>query len=120
MLSQTYLKRTQIDISSQQRDVLNCCRITDVEYNTFQFETGVRILHAHIHDEYTIKQLERDKMYWSWFRIEYKNREAMVIRYLHQSQNFNFIDYQNKMSQMIESKRTYLSLKSLLTLINKR
>ena len=112
----TILETAKSTMKIQQRMVLSLSNITEMEYNTFQYQLGLDVLNSHIVNDENIRCLERDKNYWNWFKVHCYEHERAVVQFLTRKQEFDFLDYRRKMIELVESRRTVLSFQQFLTL----
>jgi len=116
----TAVDKIRTDMKTQQKQVIRQSKVSEMDYNSFQYEVGMRILEAHMIERTQVNKLSVDKSYWSFFKMLWRNHERALIYYLCEKQEFNWSDYQAKMNEMIESRRTWLSLRQFLQLKNQK
>lgn len=68
-----------INISAQQ-EVQKMLNWSDMEYSTFQYETGMEYLHWYIpSDTKSIALLERSRSFWAWWKKRWNDRDIEFI-----------------------------------------
>lgn len=112
----TTLEKQRQEMKAQQQIVLNESKASEMEYNEFQYFLGLDTLSANIEDQELADKLTKSKQYWSWFKVRYQEHERVVIPYLRQKGTLEWIDYKRLMLEVIDSKRTTLSILHFLTI----
>lgn len=52
----------------------------EMQYAEFQYKTGIAYLHWYLPcDDYGRKQLERSKLYWSWFKVQWNEHDMLFL-----------------------------------------
>lgn len=116
----TAVERLVNDLKIQQRQVMRLSQVSQMEYNTFQYEVGCKILDAHLIEPEHSLSIQKKKGYWSFFKMIWRNHERATIYFLNEKQEFDWEDYRQKMLEMVESRRTALSLQQFLSIQKKK
>ena len=112
----TNVQRARAHLRTQQHQVINLSGLSEADYNAFQYEIGMQVLEAHMVDHKSARKLSGSKKYWNYLKMQWRNHEKVVIQFLVQKGEFKVQEYQSKMQEMVESKRTALTLRQFLTI----
>jgi hypothetical protein len=78
-INHAYQKRAD----SLKRKVCQELRWTDLQYNEYQFQQGHDYLLAYLKgDEYSVRVMERSRIFWSWWRNHWTNRDEGFMEFV--------------------------------------
>jgi len=117
---QSTVERLRRDLKTQQTQVMHLSNTTELDYNRFQYQIGMQVLEAHTIEQEQVNRFSANKGYWNFFKMLWRNHERAVIYFLNEKKEFERTDYENKMQEMVECRRTCLSFSQFLSFnINK-
>jgi len=115
----TTVEKLRRDLKTQQTQVMRLSNVKEIDYNAFQYEVGMQVLEAHMIEDEQVRRFSSKKEYWNFFKMLWRNHERAVIYFLNEKQEFDWNDYQNKMQEMVECRRTWLSLRQYMSINNR-
>jgi hypothetical protein len=60
--------------------VLKLLQCTEMQYNQLQYEQGLAYLNTYLNgDAYMVQVMERSRIFWSWWRNHWTNRDATFM-----------------------------------------
>lgn len=65
---------------SQKKQICELLNIEEEQYAQMQYEAGLEYLEAYLgNDQWAIDELERSKLYWSWWKNHWVARDAQYL-----------------------------------------
>lgn len=111
----TLVKETQEKIILQKKVIMDFFKINDLDYGTFQFELGIKLLNDHLVEQEQIKLMSENKNFWNWFKMQYIECERMVMEIIIETQQRDFIEYQLQIVKAFNARKVHLSFHHFLS-----
>ena len=78
--TKTYAEAYQEAADRLKRRVCSLLQWSDMEFAEFQYKTGIAYLHWYLPcDDYGRNQLERSKLYWNWFKMQWSEHDMLFV-----------------------------------------
>lgn len=117
MTAITNIAEIRADLKVQQAKVLQLSSMTEMEYSEFQFEIGLAVLEANIANPEDVIKVSSNKMYWNYFRLQWIHYEELAIRFIERRESdLALTEYKRRMSELVHSRKMWLSLRQFFTL----
>lgn len=111
------IEEIRTDLKVQKEQVIQISSMSELEYHEFLFEIGIKVLEANIIDPQNVSKIAGNKMYWNFFRLQWLNYEKIAIRFVNRRQGQDAEnEYKRRMSELIHSRRMWLSLQQFFTM----